>query len=56
MDESKLLGVSMRGWLAFLIVWTVCSMSSSGITVKEPLYTLASMAVGFYFGQKKAGT
>lgn len=52
MDESKIYGVSMRGWLALLITATVCSMSLIKIKVDEPLYTLCTVAIGFYFGQK----
>ncbi len=51
-DNSKILGVSLRGWIAVLITATVCIMSAFTIEVKEPLYTLAGLAIGFYFGQK----
>ena len=50
--ESQLLGVSIRGWLATLLVISVCAMSFFKIDIKEPLYTLVVMAVSFYFGQK----
>ena len=52
-DDSKLFGVSFRGWLAFIIVFSVCMMSLSGVKVDEPLYTLCTVAVGFYFGSKQ---
>ena len=52
MDESKFLGVSVRGWLAVLLTFTICGMSFLGKTVAEPLYTLSTVAIGFYFGQK----
>lgn len=51
-EESKIFGVSFRGWIAFIIVSTVCLMSSNGLKVDEPLYTLCTVAVGFYFGSK----
>lgn len=51
--DSRLFGVSVRGWLAAVLVVTICGMSSAGVEVKEPLYTLGGLAVGFYFGQKK---
>lgn len=50
--DSKILGVSVRAWITVLLVSTVCSMSLAEIEVKEPLYSLAGMAVGFYLGQK----
>lgn len=52
MDESKFLGVSVRGWLAIILTLTVCAMSLLVLEVKEPLYSLVLMAVGFYLGQK----
>ena len=51
-EESKLLGVSVRGWLAVSMVLTVCGMSLMSIKIDEPLYTLVVVAVSFYFGQK----
>ena len=51
-EESKILGVSGRGWLAFFIVITVCIMSGLGVEVKEPLNSALLIAIGFYFGQK----
>jgi hypothetical protein len=57
MDESKgqhssLFNVSIRGWIAIGLTATVCGMSWSNITVVEPLYSMATLALGFYFGQK----
>ena len=51
-DESKTLGVSVRGWLAVCIVITVCSMSHLRLEVKEPLYSGFLIALGFYLGSK----
>ena len=50
--ESKPFGVSMRGWLASIIVITICILSGLKIEVIEPLYSMGTMALGFYFGQK----
>ena len=51
-EESKFLGVSIRGWLALMFSVVVCIMSVFTIEIKEPLYTLVVSAVSFYFGQK----
>jgi len=53
--ESELFGVSIRAWTLMILVLTVCIMSVMGIEVREPLYTLVGLAVGFYFGQKNTG-
>ena len=55
MDESKLFGVSVRGWITVLTVLTVCIMSYLSKDVKEPLYSLVLLASGFYFGSKTKG-
>lgn len=52
MEESKLLGVSIRGWLAIMITLTVCGMAMGAVEVKQPLHDMALLALGFYFGQK----
>lgn len=49
--ESKVLNVSIRGWIAFLVVTTVCAMGLTQLEVKEPLYTLSVAIVSFYYGQ-----
>lgn len=46
--------VTVRALLAVMLTTTVCVMHIYGIEVKEPLYTLSTMAIGLYFGQKKA--
>lgn len=51
-EDSRLLGVSIRAWLAILLTLAVCALSILGREVLEPLYGLAYLAVGFYFGQK----
>ena len=50
--DSQLIGVSVRAWLAILLTITVCVMALLALKVEEPLYTLATIALGFYFGQK----
>lgn len=49
--ESHLFNMSVRAWIALMVVGTVCYMSIAQIIVKEPLYTLAGLIVGFFFGQ-----
>lgn len=51
--DSKMFGVSLRGLITLIVVLTVCGMSIGGLTVIEPLYTLAGLCVGYYFGQAK---
>lgn len=51
-DDSTLFGVSIRAWLAVLLTVTICAMSVLTLEIKEPLYTLGGLAIGFYFGQK----
>jgi type IV secretory pathway TrbL component len=51
-QDSQLVGVSVRAWLAILLTITVCVMALLTLKVEEPLYTLATIALGFYFGQK----
>lgn len=51
MNDSNIGGVSVRAWVTVLIVLTVCIMSFTKSSVEEPLYTLATIVVGFYFGR-----
>ena len=71
-NDSSVGGVSIRAWIAVILVLTICSTHlvvavatmidavSKGdfgkvgtyTTVSEPLYSLVTLAVGFYFGQK----
>ena len=52
-DTSRIGGVSLRGWIAVIVILTVCAMSLLALEIKEPLYTLAGLIVGFYFGQNQ---
>ena len=51
-NESKLFGVSVRGWLAVMVVFTICVMSMMQLAIPDPLANMGSMALGFYLGQK----
>jgi len=55
MNESNVLGVSIRGWLAVVTVLTLCIMAYLGKKVDEPFYTIVISIVSFYFGQKSNG-
>lgn len=62
-NGSSIFGVSVRGWLAIVLVTTVCSnwtantimmalgWTSANTTVPEPIYSLVIGAVAYYFGQ-----
>lgn len=54
MNESKVFGVSVRGWLAATAVITLCATVLLQIDVKEPFYTVVISIVSFYFGQKNS--
>lgn len=49
-DSSQIGGISLRGLLAIFVVLTVCVMSVMHTLVVEPLYTLATVVVSFFFG------
>lgn len=66
-DGSRVWGVSIRAWIACLLVGTVCFIyildafatvwgnihgGHDELKISEPLYTLAIMAVSFYLGNK----
>lgn len=50
--DSHIGTVSIRAWIAILLVSTVCFMAVFAMKVEEPLYSMATLALGFYFGQK----
>jgi hypothetical protein len=50
-SESHLFNVSTRAWITFMIVGTICAMSAKLMKVEEPLYSMGTMVLGFYFGQ-----
>lgn len=50
--QSAIVGVSVRGWMAIALTLTVCALSAMGTAIDEKLFALASIAIGFYFGQK----
>ena len=45
--------ISLRGFIALLITFTVCVLSATGTEIKEPLYTLVGMVIGYYYAQDK---
>lgn len=47
------LGLSVRGCVVMTVTVTVCVMSVMGKSVAEPLYSLAGIVIGYYFGQMK---
>ncbi len=51
-NDSSVGQVSVRGIISLMLVTTVCLLAFFGITVDEPLYSMATLALGFYFGQK----
>ena len=53
MNESKIFGVSIRGWLAIILTLTACTMSYLNVVIIEPLYSAFLLSLGFYFGQKE---
>jgi hypothetical protein len=55
-SDSHICGVSLRGVLALVLVLSVCSLSIAGVNVTEPLHSMATLALGFYFGQKYPGS
>jgi len=51
MDESSILGISIRSWLAIMFSFTICIMSFMNKEIIEPLYGLGYIAIGFFFGK-----
>jgi hypothetical protein len=52
--ESEVFGISVRAWLATLIVLTVCVLSLMEKAIVEPLYGAMYMSLGFYFGSQSS--
>lgn len=50
--DSHFVKISVRAWIALILVLATCTMSIMAKEIKEPLYSLVTLAVGFYFGQK----
>jgi hypothetical protein len=50
-DHSHIFCVSVRGWIALMVIGTVCFMSLEKIKIEEPMYTLVGMVAGFYLAQ-----
>ena len=61
-EGSSFAGVSVRAWLALIVVSTVCIQQLSvainniirgeSVMIEEPLYSLSVAALAFYFGRK----
>ena len=51
-DESKIYGVSLRGWLTAIIIISVCILAFRNEKMVETLKNLAFIVAGFYWGQK----
>lgn len=54
--RDRIFNTSTRGWIAVIVVVTICVMGLIKIEVKEPLYTIGIAAVSFYFGQNTKQT
>ena len=50
--ESKILGITVRGVIALIVILTVCVMSLLKIPIVEPLYTLVISVSSFYLGSR----
>jgi hypothetical protein len=50
--DSHFIKISVRAWIALILVVATCVMALLSRDIKEPLYSLVTLAVGFYFGQK----
>lgn len=50
--ESKILGITVRGVIALIVIITVCIMSLCKIAIVEPLYTLVISVSSFYLGSR----
>ena len=50
--QSQIFGVSIRGWIAFTLVASICGLNAFSITIDETLKHAVTMTLGFYFGQK----
>lgn len=62
-SDSRIAGVSVRAWLALMLIGTVCAVTFGNfilsyftgdliLRIEEPVNTLAVAAVSFYFGSK----
>ena len=51
--ESQIWGVSLRGWMAVMIVAAICSIALLGRQIDPALLALGSTVIGAYFGQRQ---
>lgn len=64
-SNSHFMQISVRAWLAIALIATICLKAVAEtivailfdkpdlLKVTEPLYTMAGMALAYYFGQQK---
>lgn len=52
-SESHMFNVSVRAWITLIVICTICYMALQLIEVKEPLYSISLITIGFFFGQGK---
>ena len=52
--ESGFLGLSIRAWLALILVVSFCALCFLRPGLEEKLYLLVAVAIGFYYGSKPA--
>jgi hypothetical protein len=51
--DSRILNISLRGWITLIIVTTICLMSLWQIDVNEFLRIYAGMVISYYFAQNQ---
>jgi len=52
--ESHIASVSVRSIITMGVVATVCYMAVRALKVEEPLYSMAFLCLGYYFGQGRS--
>lgn len=50
-NGSHFFGLSLRGLIALAVVGTICYMALRAMKVEEPFSSIATLTIGFYFGQ-----
>ena len=53
--ESKIWGVSARGWLVFVVIATECTLALLQVEIPKPIEALGLIGFGYFFGQKGVG-
>jgi|ERR1017187_5925063 hypothetical protein len=52
-DESKIFGVTVRGWIALIFVISLCVYVGLKVTVPEVMIILTTSVISYYFGHSK---